>query len=585
MKAPKEVSMKTKHRIRSDVFLVLSMCLLIIACIGCTQGETIDPIANAGPDQTVAARSWVTVDGSESYSPGDSWVAAYRWGFISKPPGSQAEMIYNTSNPVGRFKPDSLGLYRVQIRVDNNQDRTDYDEADITAIEMGVPYADAGADQMVDVGVQGTFDGSGSHDPNQEPLTYEWTTPWPQNLVITNADQVDAAFVLADPGVVEAELTVSDGTYDASDVVLISSNPPTITNVDPLAGGVGTVITIDGSNFHPLAARNRVTVGDATCTVLTASASQITAEIPSGPYPDPSMVIKVKTNVSHGPDTAIGPSFTVATWIMQMNPATSILYDVHFLNDNFGMVAGVEGVFVTNNGGAHWNYRNPGVGKELRKIYIIDASTATAVGADGTIIRSTDGGDTWTQQTSNTVEDLFAVDFLDVDHGIVAGSDATIAMTSDGGNTWTVTWRVNGLRTQIRDIKMMDANTIWAVGNSTIFKTTDGGTIWETQGTINPEIGTGMCFTDALNCWMVGDSGSIIHTGTGGLIWEDQSIATLDQLYDVSFFDNNHGVVVGTAGRSVHDRARNRICGRPQRFDPQEGGRAIDREKLFVSLL
>jgi photosystem II stability/assembly factor-like uncharacterized protein len=547
--------MKSSCKKRTE-FLALSLAsMLLIISIGCEPqsappGTGRVPTADAGPDKTVAVRSSVLLDGSGSTCSGAGCeIIVYRWSFLSKPAGSNAEMTYNVAFPTGRFTPDSLGVYEIQLSVEQNNSSTrGRDEVIVTAAELGVPYAIAGPDQMVDVGVQGTFDGSGSYDPDQNPLTYEWATAWPQRLVITDANSVDAKFVLADPGVEEAELTVFDGTYEARDVVKISSNPPTITNVDPLVGGVGTVITIDGSNFHPTTAWNQVTIGDAACTVLTSTATQITAEIPPGPYPNYPTIIKVKTQVTHGPDTAIGPEFNVASWVQQSNPATTFLHDVFFLNDTFGMVVGVEGVFVTADAGANWAHRDPGVPNELRGICIMDANTATAVGAGGTIIRTINGGDSWSEQTSNTLADFWGVSFIDVDHGIAVGFNATIAMTSDGGGTWTATGRLNGLRTLIADVQMMDANTIWAVGGSTIFKTTNGGVIWETQGTINPEIGAGLCFTDLLNGTMVGGAGSIIRTGTGGLIWEDKSIPSINQLYDVSFFDSNNGVVVGVGG-------------------------------------
>ncbi len=65
------------------------------------------------------------------------------------------------------------------------------------------------------------------------------------------------------------------------------------------------------------------------------------------------------------------------------------------------------------------------------------SNSGTAVGNDGTILRTTDGGTTWKQQTSGTTEDLYDVSFTDSDNGTAVGSDGTILRTTDGGTTWT----------------------------------------------------------------------------------------------------------------------------------------------------
>ena len=63
--------------------------------------------------------------------------------------------------------------------------------------------------------------------------------------------------------------------------------------------------------------------------------------------------------------------------------------------------------------------------------------TAVAVGALGTILRTTDGGDTWTPQSSGTTNFLNGVSFVDANTGTAVGGEGTILRTTDGGDTWT----------------------------------------------------------------------------------------------------------------------------------------------------
>jgi len=52
----------------------------------------------------------------------------------------------------------------------------------------------------------------------------------------------------------------------------------------------------------------------------------------------------------------------------------------------------------------------------------VDANKGAAVGADGTILKTTDGGNDWRPQTSDTTNNLNGVSFTDVNTGTVVGS-------------------------------------------------------------------------------------------------------------------------------------------------------------------
>jgi photosystem II stability/assembly factor-like uncharacterized protein len=527
---------------------------VIVAVIGagCSEGPVTGPgdtaDADAGPDTTVAVRSLVRLDASRS-SPGsgtDAEIVSYRWTIVNKPAGSDAEMSYNYAYSFGYFTPDSLGTYRVLLSIKDNYEVGDTDYVYVTAVDGGVPLADAGEDQEVDVGAPAILDGSGSTDLDGDPLTYSWSSLGPTRMTIMDPDTVHAAFTLDRPGVAEVELTVSDGTNEHKDVVQISSRPPTITSVDPLWGSIGTEITIQGTNFSPVAAQNIVTVGGAEAAVLSASATEIAAVVPEGPYPDQTMTIKVRTTgITHGPDTAIGPEFGIADWVQIASPGTYNFNDVDFFGVTFGVAVGSVGqINITDNISQPFEDSESGTTEELRGVCVTGAGMAFAVGAGGTILRTLDYGDTWTSQPSGTWEYFWAVDFFDAAHGMAVGMDATIAVTSDSGTTWTATWRVNGLRDPLLAVEMLDENTAIATGNGIMFRTTDGGQTWQTQALINGSAGMGICYTDPTTGTIVGDNGSVIRT-ISGAPWVDVSVDALTQLYDVSFYDTDTGVVAG----------------------------------------
>jgi hypothetical protein len=93
-------------------------------------------------------------------------------------------------------------------------------------VQNAPPVANAGPDQTVErtsiAGAEVTLDGSGSSDPDGDPLTYEWT--WDSETV----DSVNPLVTLP-PGETTVTLTVNDGELDDSDTVVIDvvdTTPP-----------------------------------------------------------------------------------------------------------------------------------------------------------------------------------------------------------------------------------------------------------------------------------------------------------------------------------------------------------------------
>ncbi|MCK5618455.1 MAG: hypothetical protein KAJ17_03605, partial [Candidatus Krumholzibacteria bacterium] len=76
------------------------------------------------------------------------------------------------------------------------------------------------------------------------------------------------------------------------------------------------------------------------------------------------------------------------------------------------LVGGLVGLMLVvmpygNGWASDWVWQNPiPQGNTLRGVSFTDASTGTAVGDAGTILRTTNGGATWVGQTSGTTKTL-----------------------------------------------------------------------------------------------------------------------------------------------------------------------------------
>jgi hypothetical protein len=105
---------------------------------------------------------------------------------------------------------------------------------------------------------------------------------------------------------VNLTVTTSGGTSDAFKITVAPPNPtkPTITDITPPTGVVKQPITINGTNFSATKADNTVTFDGISGTVLTATTTRLTVEVPTGipglpqnpnfSRPDVHVVVKVK---------------------------------------------------------------------------------------------------------------------------------------------------------------------------------------------------------------------------------------------------------------------------------------------------
>jgi len=132
------------------------------------------PRANAGADQTVAAGAVVHLDGSTSFD-ADGDAITYAWSFVSKPPGSNAQMLAPTS-PLTDFATDVAGTYVAQLVVDDGKAESKPDSMVVRATTFDTPpVADAGNDRVVDIGSTVFLNGAGSTDAEGSFLSYQWS--------------------------------------------------------------------------------------------------------------------------------------------------------------------------------------------------------------------------------------------------------------------------------------------------------------------------------------------------------------------------------------------------------------------------
>ena len=175
-------------------------------------GGNDPPTADAGPDQTLEWEQGLTVtlDGSGSSDP-DGDPLTYEWT------DSDGDVVGTTAQVTVSLS--GLGDHTFTLTVTDPSGATDSDDVTIT-VEDTTPTADAGPDQTLEweQGLTVTLDGSGSSDPDGDPLTYEWTDSDGDVLGTT----VQVTVSLSGLGDHTFTLTVTDpsGATDSDDVTI-----------------------------------------------------------------------------------------------------------------------------------------------------------------------------------------------------------------------------------------------------------------------------------------------------------------------------------------------------------------------------
>ena len=240
----------------------------------------IPPVADGGPDFVVDEGVEVTLDGSNS-SDAENALLSYNWSIFKAPIGSSNALSSSTEADIS-FTPDLNGTYLIRLVVNDGQDDSAPDVVRVVANipDIGVnltPQADAGPDQAnVVVGQLVTLDGSGSSDPENQPLTYLWgliSQPAGSGATLSDVNAVSPTFTPDEAGDYILRLVVNDGFQDslpATVTVSVSAGSPFIelalVDTDlpytPLEDEIATLIEIDLSIENTLIVTSGIGVNE-----------------------------------------------------------------------------------------------------------------------------------------------------------------------------------------------------------------------------------------------------------------------------------------------------------------------------------
>ncbi len=185
------------------------------------------PVADAGPDQTVAAGASVILDGSASHDV-DRNALTYQWALTTKPAGSAATLA-NATTVMPNFVADVAGQYIAQLIAHDGMASSPPDTVIVTAgAGNTAPVANAGPDQIIATGTTVVLDGTASRDADGNPLIWKWAMaakPTGSIAVLNDPTAARPSFIVDKDGEYVAQLVVNDGKLDSRPATVMIKTP------------------------------------------------------------------------------------------------------------------------------------------------------------------------------------------------------------------------------------------------------------------------------------------------------------------------------------------------------------------------
>ena len=225
-----------------------------------------NPVAEAGPAQSVVTDLPVTLSGSGNDPDGDNSALTYSWELT----GGTGITLSNANIAGPTFTPTAAGVYTFTLTVTDDDGAgsvADTVTITVTVPANRLPVAEAGPAQRVVTDMPVTLSGSGNDpDGDNNALTYSWELTGGTGITLSNADTAGPTFTPAAAGVYTFTLTVTDddGASSAADTVTITVTVPANRLPVAEAGPAQSVVTdmpvtLRGSGNDPDGDNNALT--------------------------------------------------------------------------------------------------------------------------------------------------------------------------------------------------------------------------------------------------------------------------------------------------------------------------------------
>ena len=174
----------------------------------------------------------------------------------------------------------------------------------------------------------------------------------------------------------------------------------------------------------------------------------------------------------------------VTAFYQELQTTNNIL-NIYFYDTNNGIATSfTSGIFVTQNGGITWVYKQSNLSSLITFGIIVQLNNILCTTNDGTILQSTDFGTSWTIIYLSYKSYLTNMYFLNSTFGAYCGYTNNIYITNNSGLTFTQS--ITNTSSYFNKVFITPSSTIYAIGtNNTIIKSTNIGSTWINISTTN----------------------------------------------------------------------------------------------------
>jgi len=182
------------------------------------------PVAHCGRGlRRVLVGDQVSLDGRRSYDPDGLFLVNHEWSQVS---GPEMVSIAGAGNAEATVTPEQEGVYVFSLRVqDAPNHELDYAQprwsrpctttVQAMAADNLPPVADTGEGVVARQGSISVLDGTASHDPDGNQLSYQWRQLRGPGVTLQEADTPTPSVAACTPGIYQFELVVNDGRVDS----------------------------------------------------------------------------------------------------------------------------------------------------------------------------------------------------------------------------------------------------------------------------------------------------------------------------------------------------------------------------------
>ncbi|MCA0389024.1 MAG: T9SS type A sorting domain-containing protein [Bacteroidetes bacterium] len=218
-------------------------------------------------------------------------------------------------------------------------------------------------------------------------------------------------------------------------------------------------------------------------------------------------------------------------------------------NGSKGIATSWGGVAWSSDGGATWANSSDDV-FDFNGAIFLSSSDAVAFTGIEQIKFSSDAGQAWSNiATSGSLALTNAASNLS-GNGIILGSSGIQYNTINSGENWTKSSTSISSGT-LRSITCNGSNILATGDNGQVIRSTNGGTSFTSATVAGGITIQDIKFTNSTTAYLVAGASIYKSTDAGGT-WNVSHAYASTTFYEISFFDDNNGIAVGTSGKTSY---------------------------------